>query len=108
MVKINERAFSKIRKEIDKLAISKRSRAMLNDVEGEYIVGPENTINMTVFLKGEEKAFFRVSSFSINDKWLKIFYLNEDRNKKHVAIFRVDNPNFIGFGYEPNEVEIWV
>ena len=108
MVKINERAFSKIRKEIDKLAISKRSRAMLNDVEGEYIVGPENTINMTVFLKGEEKAFFRVSSFSINDKWLKIFYLNEDRNKKHVAIFRVENPNFMGFVYEPNVVDLCV
>lgn len=103
MAKINERAFSKIRKEIDKLAISKRSRAMFNDVEGKYIVGTENTINMTVFLKGEEKVFSRVSSFSINDKWLKIFYLNEDRNKKHVAIFKVDNPNFIGYGYEPNE-----
>ena len=36
----------------------------------------------------------------------KIFYLNKARNKKHVAIFRVDNPNFIGFAYEPNEVEI--
>lgn len=106
MTKINERAFSKIRKEIDKLAISKRSRAMLNDVEGEYIVGPENTINMTVYLKGDEKTIFRILSFSINDKWLKIFYFNEARNKKHVAIFRVDNPNFIGFGYEPNEVEI--
>lgn len=79
---------------------------MLNDVEGEYIVGPENTINMTVYLKDEEKALSRVSSFSINDKWLKIFYFNEVRNKKHVAIFRVDNPNFIGFGYESNEVEI--
>lgn len=106
MAKINERAFSKIRKEIDKLAISKRSRAMFDDVAGEYIVGTENTINMTVYLKGEEKVLFRVSSFSINDKWLKIFYLNKARNKKHVAIFRVDNPNFIGYGYEPNEVEI--
>lgn len=79
---------------------------MFDDVEGKYIVGTENTINMTVFLKGEEKVFFRVSSFSINDKWLKIFYLNKDRNKKHVAIFKVDNPNFIGYGYEPNEVKI--
>ena len=79
---------------------------MFNDVEGEYIVGTENTINMTVFLKGEEKVFSQVSSFSINDKWLKIFYLNKVRNKKHVAIFKVDNPNFIGFGYEPNEVKI--
>ncbi|WP_324177411.1 hypothetical protein [Ligilactobacillus salivarius] len=106
MAKINKRAFSKIRQEIDKLAISKRSRAMFDDVEGKYTVGTENTINMTVFLKGEEKVFFRVSSFSINDKWLKIFYLNKARNKKHVAIFKVDNPNFIGYGYEPNEVKI--
>ena len=75
-------------------------------VEGKYTVGTENTINMTVFLKGEKKVFFRVSSFSINDKWLKIFYLNKARNKKHVAIFKVDNPNFIGYGYEPNEVKI--
>lgn len=75
-------------------------------IESEYIVGPENTINMTVFLKGEEKIFSRVSSFNINNKWLKIFYFNEVENKKHVAIFRVDNPNFIGYVYEPNEVEI--
>lgn len=34
MAKINKRAFSKIRQEIDKLAISKRSRAMFDDVEG--------------------------------------------------------------------------
>lgn len=106
MAKINKREFSKIRQEIDKLAISKRSRAMFDDVEGKYTVGTENTINMTVFLKGEEKYFFRVSSFSINDKWLKIFCLNKARNKKQVAIFKVDNPNFIGYGYEPNEVEI--
>lgn len=77
-------------------------------IESEYIVGPENTINMTVFLKGEEKIFSRVSSFNINNKWLKIFYFNEVENKKYVAIFRVDNPNFIGYVYEPNEVEIWV
>lgn len=75
-------------------------------IESEYIVGPENTINMTVFLKGEEKIFSRVSSFNINNKWLKIFYFNEVENKKYVAIFRVDNPNFIGYVYEPNEVEI--
>lgn len=106
MVKINKQVFNEICKEIDKLAISKRSRAMFDDVAGEYIVGTEDTINMTVYLKGEEKVLLRVSSFSINDKWLKIFYFNEARNKKHVAIFRVDNPNFIGYGYEPNEVEI--
>lgn len=73
---------------------------MLNDVEGEYIVGPGNTIKMTVFLKGEEKVLFRVSSFSINDKWIKIFYLNKARNKKHVAIFKVNNPNFIGYSID--------
>lgn len=75
MVKINKRAFSKIRQEIDKLAISKRSRAMFDDVEGKYTVGTENTINMTVFLKGEKKYFseFQVLVSMING--LKFFIL---------------------------------
>lgn len=48
---------------------------MFDDVEGKYTVGTENTINMTVFLKGEKKYFseFQVLVSMING--LKFFIL---------------------------------
>lgn len=76
---------------------------------GIFEMGSDEEVSVTVLFKDAQPEYFnRVLTVEINDKWLKIFYFNEARNKKHVAIFRVDNPNFIGYGYEPNEVEIWV
>lgn len=109
MVKINEQAFREISKEIDKLAINRRSKAM-GISKGVYEISPDDEVSITIFLKDENLINIKqVSTFDINDKWLKVYYFNESKKQKSTANFRVDNPNFIGYTVnipEIKEVEI--
>ena len=97
MTKFNEKAFNKICKEIDKLAISRRRKAM-GISKGIFNMSPDEEVSVTVFFKDEQpKYFFQVSTIEINDEWLKVCYFDRFGKKKSVANFRVDNPNFIGY-----------
>ena len=111
MIKINKKAFNKICKEIDELAINRRSKAM-GVSKGVYEISPDDEVSITIFLKDENLINIkRVSTFDINDKWLKVYYFNESKKQKSTANFRVDNPNFIGYTVnapEFDEVERWV
>ena len=92
MVKINEQAFREISKEIDKLAINRRSKAM-GISKGIFEMSPDEKVSVTVFFKDEQpKYFFQVSTIEI-----KVCYFDRFGKKKSVANFRVDNPNFIGY-----------
>ncbi|PAY59655.1 hypothetical protein A8C40_00355 [Ligilactobacillus salivarius] len=97
MIKINKQAFNKICKEIDELAINRRSKAM-GVSKGVYEISPDDEVSITIFLKDENLINIkRVSTLDINDKWLKVYYFNESKKQKSTANFRVDNPDFIGY-----------
>lgn len=89
MVKINGKAFNKIcKKKIDELVRNKKRKAMKN---------LKYTTSVIVFLKDKKIKFERVSVFNEMDKWLEIYYFDEDKNKKCKTKFRIDDPNFIGY-----------
>lgn len=97
MTKLNEKAFNKICKEIDKLAISRRRKAM-GISKGIFNMSPDEELSVTVFFKdAEPKYFYQVSTVEINDEWLKVYYFNELEKLKSIANFKIDNPNFIGY-----------
>lgn len=82
MVKINEQAFREISKEIDKLAINRRSKAM-GISKGIFEMSPDEEVSVTVFFKDEQpKYFFKFQQLKLMTNGLKSVILIDLERKK--------------------------